>query len=390
MKHSSIYITLLFCFVIDYAAVAQIDPNLDARLDRRTITLETTTLPYRLYVPSDYSETLQYPLLLFLHGARWAGTDNETQLDNELALYWIDSTRQMQSPCFVVYPQIPVGTVWEQHTGVIDEFQANLHLEMMMVLIDSLSSEFSINPQQLYVCGKSIGALGVYGLISRYPNQFAAAIPAAGHYVYNEFSNILNTSMWIFHNRDDNVVPAEQPREIVRRLWENSAQVWLTHCDFRTGECDTMSTDSISILISQSATHFYSEFDEAGHQLEHNVVQTFGLYDWVLRQTKTVNTVNIENRSVQHFQLFPNYPNPFNPRTTISFAIAQPARVLVEILNNCGQTLQTVINSVKPAGQFSLQIDLSSEASGVYFCRLTVYPNQGKTGTTIRKMLLLR
>jgi PKD repeat protein len=80
-----------------------------------------------------------------------------------------------------------------------------------------------------------------------------------------------------------------------------------------------------------------------------------------------------------HTQLLPdritleeNYPNPFNPSTTISYAIPQAGQVRVEIYNVLGQVVSTLVNEYQPAGFYQVDWNADGFASGVYFYRLTV------------------
>jgi len=70
-----------------------------------------------------------------------------------------------------------------------------------------------------------------------------------------------------------------------------------------------------------------------------------------------------------------NYPNPFNPRTTIAFAMPGEGLALVEILDIRGHLVRTLCNEVLPAGATTLLWDgkdnrAQDSASGVYFARL--------------------
>lgn len=86
-----------------------------------------------------------------------------------------------------------------------------------------------------------------------------------------------------------------------------------------------------------------------------------------------------------------NYPNPFNPSTTIRYALPQPSSVTLAVYDVAGRLVRTLVNEArKPAGVFMVEwsgTDSSQQrvASGVYFYRLTT-----GTETLTRKMVLLK
>jgi hypothetical protein len=85
-------------------------------------------------------------------------------------------------------------------------------------------------------------------------------------------------------------------------------------------------------------------------------------------------------------ELGPNYPNPFNPVTTITFALSEPEPINLSIYTLDGQRVATVRDGLAPAGRHAVTWDGSGLASGVYLCRLT---GQGDL-TQTRKMLLVK
>ncbi len=70
-------------------------------------------------------------------------------------------------------------------------------------------------------------------------------------------------------------------------------------------------------------------------------------------------------------KLYPNYPNPFNPTTRISFQIAAPTHVTVDIFNTLGQKVKTLVDRQMEAGMHDVVLDAGDMASGIYFYRLT-------------------
>ncbi len=72
------------------------------------------------------------------------------------------------------------------------------------------------------------------------------------------------------------------------------------------------------------------------------------------------------------YELSQNFPNPFNPTTAITFAVPQKGLVTLKVYDILGNTITTLVNEEKPAGQYTKQFDAHNIASGVYFYKLTV------------------
>jgi len=72
-----------------------------------------------------------------------------------------------------------------------------------------------------------------------------------------------------------------------------------------------------------------------------------------------------------HFDLSQNHPNPFNPTTTIDFALAKSGAVNFSLYDMNGRMVQEVINSSMPAGYHSVIIDGHQLTAGVYMYQLT-------------------
>lgn len=82
-----------------------------------------------------------------------------------------------------------------------------------------------------------------------------------------------------------------------------------------------------------------------------------------------------------NYILFQNYPNPFNGSTTICYALAQQADVKLEVFNNRGEKVATLVDQTQNQGQHSVNwqgIDDSgaSVSTGLYIYRLTLDNDQ--------------
>jgi len=85
------------------------------------------------------------------------------------------------------------------------------------------------------------------------------------------------------------------------------------------------------------------------------------------------------------FALYNNYPNPFNPMTTIAYSIPAQVNVRLGIFNTLGEEVETLVDEIKPAGNYTANFDASGIPSGVYFYRLEAGPN-----IAVKKLILLK
>ncbi len=89
------------------------------------------------------------------------------------------------------------------------------------------------------------------------------------------------------------------------------------------------------------------------------------------------------------FDLRPNYPNPFNPTTTIRYALPVSGKVTLQIFDVLGRKISTVLdNALRQPGFYESVLDLRMFASGVYFYRIQIDGERNFQKT--RKMLLVK
>jgi predicted peptidase len=79
----------------------------------RRYTNSNGVLPYRLFIPTNYTVGERFPLVLFMHGAGESGSDNRYQLVGQTgALIFASESNQLKYPSFMVAPQCPSGASW--------------------------------------------------------------------------------------------------------------------------------------------------------------------------------------------------------------------------------------------------------------------------------------
>lgn len=169
-------------------------------------TYTTETLNYRLFVPKTNEKT---PLVLVLHGGGEVGSDNEAQLvANDMVTGFASDAQQAIHKAYVVAPQLPVELKVNVATTGKRGWNEDKVKSALMEIIRELEKEYpNIDKSRIYVTGCSMGAMGTWGLITSYPDVFAAAMPVCGQGDISLMEKVKNLPIWAFHATDDPIVP---------------------------------------------------------------------------------------------------------------------------------------------------------------------------------------
>jgi len=103
------------------------------------------------------------------------------------------------------------------------------------------------------------------------------------------------------------------------------------------------------------------------------------------RLTGTVGVDGSQGNVPYKFNLEQNYPNPFNPTTAIRFSLWRQEYVMLKIYDTVGNEVAVLQNGKMPAGEYSIILDASHLASGVYFLSIRAGEFAAR-----RKMVLMR
>ncbi len=182
------------------------------------------TLLYRILHP-DYDTTTTYPLVLFLHGSGERGNDNKAQLKWGVRNFATDEMMVLH-PAIIVAPQCPKGARWAHFTGFSSgeglrlQSQPTPQMRLVIGLIHRLIKTDRVDTNRIYITGLSMGGLGTYDAIERYPNVFAAAIPVAGGGDPTLANRIVDLPLWDFHGAKDAAVDPKYSRAMIEALWK--------------------------------------------------------------------------------------------------------------------------------------------------------------------------
>lgn len=214
------------------------------------------TLPYRHFLPirekADGQEKL--PLVLWLHGIKGRGNDNEKQLiggDNLYGpAYFTSQEVQDRFPCHVLVPQCPGNKLWINFATN----SSTRTLRQVVELVQHCIASENIDPDRIYVAGQSMGGFGTWVLLTEFPEMFAAGVPISGGGSPRKAKRRIQAPVWAFHGVKDPLVRVHRSRSMVNAIESELAN--------------------------------YTEFQEGRHNIWPRIFSGQELADWLFAQDK--------------------------------------------------------------------------------------------------------
>ncbi|MCX6138167.1 MAG: phosphodiester glycosidase family protein [Ignavibacteriales bacterium] len=152
-----------------------------------------------------------------------------------------------------------------------------------------------------------------------------------------------------------------------------------------------MEIAAVKALGNTDTSYTYEFFDAPTL----NVSISYRIHQWtndggqelspVLSVKSDATGVSINPGIPVEFNLSQNFPNPFNPTTTLRYAVAASSLVDIKIFNILGQQVRTLVHANQDAGYYSVSFDGTPLASGVY-----IYRMQAGSFTAVKTMVLLK
>jgi predicted peptidase len=188
------------------------------------------TYRYQVYVPSGYTRTQSWPVILFLHGAGEQGLDG--LLQTEVGLGSAIRRYADRYPAIVVFPQTRPDAAW-----------AGTMADVAMKALEATEREFATDNSRVYLTGLSRGGSGTWYLAYRNPTRFAAllvvcgrirpaptttdpVVPAADGEPFSTLAaKLKDLPIWVFHGDADQTVPVDESRGVTTALKELGSAV---------------------------------------------------------------------------------------------------------------------------------------------------------------------
>ena len=228
--------------------------------------------------------------------------------------------------------------------------------------------------QPLHVAVNYNGQLtGNYGIHSRYestmldPSQYGnelAIRPDSAHHIRNRLDSIF-AYLLRSNSLVDSIMHADTDAKAISG-WSGSGTAPATYYAALWGQVGAMTLQQMQRATLSLAGLWYSAWVDAG------LINPAGV-------ASTASGVPAD------FRLDQNFPNPFNPTTTITYALPVGGTVRLSIFALDGREVEVLAGGNMSAGVHVFRFDAGRLASGVYLCELRL----GKF-SQVRKLLLLR
>lgn len=174
---------------------------------KEQITTLGITMGYRKCVITNENSTEAPILVVYLHGGSSKGNDNEKQLlepgTDSIARYL--ETHGINA--IFLIPQCPTDKSWGGPMNT-----------MLKAMIDRYSSEGVADTNRIYIFGGSMGGTGTWGMLSAYPNFFAAAMPVAANPSKTVVENVATTPAYTVMGTADAIMKVETAASFVEEL----------------------------------------------------------------------------------------------------------------------------------------------------------------------------
>lgn len=160
-----------------------------------------------LFVPRSYDESIEYPLIISLHGYSDTTTWN---------LEWYNDPLVHTNPSIVITPKCPTS----EPEGWGDSWNAAVSpmMERTFQMFNKVDKYYNIDHNRIYIYGSSMGGYGTYAAIQQHPFLFAAAYVECGIGNTDLAGVLKSIPLWIFHGSNDPVVPVQGSRDMYHAI----------------------------------------------------------------------------------------------------------------------------------------------------------------------------
>ena len=175
------------------------------------------TIPYELYVPSDYQEGEQLPIVFALHGSGQRVQPTFMVLKRyQMATAWAKDSEEGTNRCIVLAPQCNTDENGRNWTDLMrtditpDAYNPDPKLIAAYELLEKTIDDYNVDTSRVYMTGLSAGGYATFAMALAHPETFAAILPVAGGVDTEADLSVLgDMGIWVVQATNDPLVSYE-------------------------------------------------------------------------------------------------------------------------------------------------------------------------------------
>jgi flagellar hook assembly protein FlgD len=148
---------------------------------------------------------------------------------------------------------------------------------------------------------------------------------------------------------------------------------------------------AIALLSTASTSAASGTFDNGRTQVENASYQLRGsIGSFASAAIAPAAKMAAPQATPADFNLAQNFPNPFNPSTTIAYALPQESSVRLTIYNIVGQQIRTLVDDAQTAGSYKIQWDARDDSGQQVATGFYIYRLEAGSFSAVHKMTLVK
>jgi poly(3-hydroxybutyrate) depolymerase len=189
---------------------------------KRHYLLETANeiMPYRMYVPTTYSSTKAFPLIIALHGL--GGTESSF-FDGYDKQFPVLAEKHGYIVAAPLGYRVDGGYGWGLGNPPADPVarrDQDFSEQDVMRVLELAKKQYNIDESRIYLTGHSLGAIGTWKIGPKYPNIWAAMAPFSGSGAPDTLAVVKHIPEFVVHGDDDRTVNVRGSRVMVAKMKE--------------------------------------------------------------------------------------------------------------------------------------------------------------------------
>jgi dienelactone hydrolase len=224
--------------------------------------IDSSFQPYDILIRKNYDPSKKYALVLSLHGYQ-----NEIQKYSDL---FGNVKKSVPESLNIIEVAI---------YGRRNHFYLGAAEEDVLTVLNKVQSEYSIDPNKVYLMGSSMGGFGTWFIGLNYPDLFAALSPVCPPSIFSgpKFMNTISPIEYVSNARN-------LPARIYHGAIDSSVNV-------------NNSRRMVSRLKEMNYDYVYTEYPDVGHDSWNNADADKDRLPWLLKYTRDLFPDSVKHRA---------------------------------------------------------------------------------------------